>query len=261
MEEEYDVERILDKKIKNGRDYYLVKWVGYPESQSTWEVRKNLSSVSKMIDQFEKNYVPKNQTHRSKMMENGKSPHKSKIKKIISTNVTSDSPDSIIVTEPKKGRGRPRKLICPSFITNDNNGNEEKKNKFLDKRNTIYDLENEVEIAPSNEEEDSTGIQKSLKFNNNVKEVEVMNGTISKNKNHQSKLNKAFEVSEMITFSIPEKVLEVKKSDEGRLFILVQWKPNSNGNQKKSSYVDNDTMRLYFAQLLIDYYESKILTK
>jgi transposase InsO family protein len=33
----YQVERVLDKKIVNGKAKYLVMWAGYPRSQATWE--------------------------------------------------------------------------------------------------------------------------------------------------------------------------------------------------------------------------------
>ena len=39
----YAVEMILDKKIIYNTAYYLIKWVNYPEEQSTWEPRKNLN--------------------------------------------------------------------------------------------------------------------------------------------------------------------------------------------------------------------------
>jgi hypothetical protein len=34
---------------------YLVKWVGYPVEQSTWEPMRNLRYVVSMVEEFEKN--------------------------------------------------------------------------------------------------------------------------------------------------------------------------------------------------------------
>ena len=34
---EYIVEEIVGKKIKNGQEFYFVKWKGYPEEENTWE--------------------------------------------------------------------------------------------------------------------------------------------------------------------------------------------------------------------------------
>ena len=44
-DEEYEVEEIIEKKIKKGEISYKVKWKGYPLSESTWEPAKNLSNA------------------------------------------------------------------------------------------------------------------------------------------------------------------------------------------------------------------------
>ena len=51
-EKEYEVEQILDhKKVRNVLKY-LVKWEGYPQSENTWEPRKNLNHCSSLVDQY-----------------------------------------------------------------------------------------------------------------------------------------------------------------------------------------------------------------
>ena len=35
--EEYEVETILDKRTLKGKTQYLVKWIGYPLHDATWE--------------------------------------------------------------------------------------------------------------------------------------------------------------------------------------------------------------------------------
>ena len=35
-DEEYQVERIVDHTIKNGIDYYQIKWKGYDSDSNTW---------------------------------------------------------------------------------------------------------------------------------------------------------------------------------------------------------------------------------
>lgn len=44
----YVVEKIVDK-----RPLYLVKWLGYPQSENTWEPIENLASCPEMIEDFE----------------------------------------------------------------------------------------------------------------------------------------------------------------------------------------------------------------
>ena len=53
-DEEYEVERILDKKMISETAHYLVKWKEYNISESTWKSRMNLRNCVRMLQQFEK---------------------------------------------------------------------------------------------------------------------------------------------------------------------------------------------------------------
>ena len=37
------VEKIIKMKIQKGKKYFLVKWVGFPASDNTWEPKEHLS--------------------------------------------------------------------------------------------------------------------------------------------------------------------------------------------------------------------------
>ena len=52
MSDEYEVEKIVDKRIKNGKVEYKIKWVGYSMEECTWEPLKNLENIKKMIDDY-----------------------------------------------------------------------------------------------------------------------------------------------------------------------------------------------------------------
>ncbi len=41
-EEEYVVERIVDKRTRNGRVEYFLKWKGYHDSENTWEPKEHV---------------------------------------------------------------------------------------------------------------------------------------------------------------------------------------------------------------------------
>ncbi|CAF1536197.1 unnamed protein product [Didymodactylos carnosus] len=40
--EQFEIERIVDKRFRNGRLEYLIKWRDYSESQNTWEPASNI---------------------------------------------------------------------------------------------------------------------------------------------------------------------------------------------------------------------------
>jgi transposase InsO family protein len=50
--EEYEVEKILDSKVIDHENYYLVKWKGYDTSENTWEPDQNLNNCSRLLREF-----------------------------------------------------------------------------------------------------------------------------------------------------------------------------------------------------------------
>ena len=53
LEDEYIVEKILDKKRMNGVIKYKVKWEGYDESDCTWEPKENLENVLYLVEEYD----------------------------------------------------------------------------------------------------------------------------------------------------------------------------------------------------------------
>jgi hypothetical protein len=52
-QEEYEVEKILDKRIIHKKPQYLVKWFGYPLYDSTWEPIENLKNCKEKVKEYE----------------------------------------------------------------------------------------------------------------------------------------------------------------------------------------------------------------
>ena len=50
--DEYEVDKILNKRKVKGVVYYLVKWKGYGNKDSTWEPEAHLNDLDSMIEEF-----------------------------------------------------------------------------------------------------------------------------------------------------------------------------------------------------------------
>ena len=51
-QDEFEVEKILDSKIIRGRVQYLVKWIGYDDSDNSWLPVRNVKNSKKLLDEF-----------------------------------------------------------------------------------------------------------------------------------------------------------------------------------------------------------------
>jgi Chromo (CHRromatin Organisation MOdifier) domain len=51
-EEEFEVESIISHRRQRGKSQYLVKWIGWPLSESTWEDEKQLTHCDSALKHF-----------------------------------------------------------------------------------------------------------------------------------------------------------------------------------------------------------------
>src|SRR6202023_2131078 len=49
---EYEVEEVIDSRLKRGKLEYLVKWSGYTDDYNTWEPKTNLENAAEAIADF-----------------------------------------------------------------------------------------------------------------------------------------------------------------------------------------------------------------
>ena len=55
--EEWEVEKILNKKKIRGIEKYLIRWKGFTAEGDTWERRENLKNAEELIKEFERREV------------------------------------------------------------------------------------------------------------------------------------------------------------------------------------------------------------
>jgi len=55
-QEEFKVEKILNKRIIKEKEKFLVRWKGYIAEENTWENRINLENTKKLVEEFERKY-------------------------------------------------------------------------------------------------------------------------------------------------------------------------------------------------------------
>jgi len=55
-EEEFEMEKILNKRTIRGKEKFLVKWKGYTAEEDTWENRENLGNAKELVEDFEREY-------------------------------------------------------------------------------------------------------------------------------------------------------------------------------------------------------------
>jgi len=55
-EEEFEVEKILNKRTVRGKKKFLVRWKGYIAGEDTWENRENLENAKELVEEFEREH-------------------------------------------------------------------------------------------------------------------------------------------------------------------------------------------------------------
>jgi len=84
-EEEWEVERILNKRQVREKDKYLVCWKGFMVESNTWEGRKNLKNIKEVIKEFEKEYMEDvtRQEHKKRTFRRGELPERFTTRKLF----------------------------------------------------------------------------------------------------------------------------------------------------------------------------------
>jgi len=55
-EKEFEVEKILNKRMVRGKEKFLVRWKDYTVGEDTWENRENLENAKELVEKFKKEH-------------------------------------------------------------------------------------------------------------------------------------------------------------------------------------------------------------
>ena len=232
----YNIEKIIERRKRNGEYQYKIKWEGYPMSQCTWEPLKNLESAIELVEEY-------NLTHPIITQKSPKSVNK---KKNIFINkkrkLEKDEADDYI------------KEITQNEIKNDDKNKDDDKNKEAPQNEIKNDdknrevTQNEIKNNDKNKDDDKN---KEATQNEQIIEEEKKISDDEKKPN----INKNIIQKQYIIDDSLKSVITVKQQN-GKLIAIVN-KIDAEGNTAKA-YITTEELRKSNPTILLDFYESII---
>ena len=52
-DDEWEVEEIMDSRVKKGKKFYLVRWKGWPEEYTSWQPEEDCVNAQERVQEYE----------------------------------------------------------------------------------------------------------------------------------------------------------------------------------------------------------------
>ncbi|XP_017784627.1 PREDICTED: chromobox protein homolog 5 [Nicrophorus vespilloides] len=273
-EEEYSVEKIIDKRIKDNHVEYLLKWKNYSDEDNTWEPEDNLD-CPELIEEFErlrdkktvkgsKEATKKKSRLRSPSptssvdSEKGKKQKEKKRKRSLSP-TESDVPEPNIKSS-KKSKKKTKREQSPD-TSDESDAKIEVKKSAEHKRKSKIDSDDSTEERINNkhkeveqEDENKKEVEKKKKSSSDIEEKKdkkkkksdaeiVINNKITKKPIEKNGFDKGYEAEKIIGAS----------DTTGELLFLMKWK-----GIDEADLVPAKEANVVCPQVVIAFYEQRL---
>lgn len=224
----YSVEKIIGRRVRNGEDQYLLKWVGYPRSQATWEPVKNLKPIQDMIDEYE-NKIIKPEYKVKKMLKEVNE---------LSVNERDSEKSSSEEFSNKKRNSSKQKVYYDNSNAYGGPEDEYKDESNLNKDNKYNYQKTNLLLIDDNEYE-----KEKMKSNS-----KVMNSNLILSENRKGSLE----------FDIPNSIISARIDNSNIIILKVSWKARYDKTVPEVTEIKSKDLAVKFPLMLIDFYEKKL---
>jgi hypothetical protein len=282
-ENEYLVERILDKKFINGIAYYFVKWTGYGMDESTWEPVTNLNKCKWILTQYENGLVEKsikkNLCDLKQKLEKNENVFKKKIIKLkksdndekINSKNKIDLKDNLNGKEKIKEilKKRKNKLKYKEKFKNVAEKNEKNENNSTNNNTTSYDKDSNTNFSKTifNIKKESENSEKLLKnsSNKNDENLKEYSSVIKLESDYVYNINKIDCTIDLIRdcegsllYDQPNKIIDHILEGE-KVQYKVEWNKRYDFSEPEATFICSEDLIRRNNELIVEYLENKFV--
>lgn len=251
QQEFFLVEKILDKKVIKGVDYYHIKWLGYDKKDNTWEPVSNLDTCLSLVEEFNQKYKPKAKKHKQ-------------VKRLIKREPSSSSTNAQNATlNPAKRRISSRSSTRGSLPSRLSSFNSVSVNSFLSKTES-EDVAMETDVDTKESASITTAmaaVAVATEAENNKPEPDVGAAKATEEPvDLELELAKARELTFDPNLEADRiiGVLPMSSADLKTYYVAMRWKKRPRKDSPRVTLMTSTFAKEHYPQLVIQYYQGRL---